>query len=82
MQHMVLSSPLTYDLVIVYLNGADCKESACNIEDLGSFNPWVREIPWRREWPTTLVFLPGESHGQRKLVGYSAWGCKELDTTE
>ena len=28
------------------------------------------------------VFLPGESHGQRSLVGYSPWGCKELDTTE
>ena len=28
------------------------------------------------------VFLPGESHGQRSLVGYSPWSCKELDTTE
>ena len=36
---------------------------------------------WRREWLTT-VFLPGESHGQRSLVGYNAWGCKGLDTTE
>ena len=31
---------------------------------------------------TTLVFLPGEFHGQRSLAGYSSWGCKELDTTE
>ena len=31
---------------------------------------------------STLVFLPGESHGQRSLVGYSPWGCKESDTTE
>ena len=30
----------------------------------------------------TPVFLPGESHGQRSLVGYSPWGCKESDTTE
>ena len=30
----------------------------------------------------TPVFLPGEFHGERSLVGYSAWGCKELDTTE
>ena len=30
----------------------------------------------------TPVFLPGEFHGQRSLVGYSPWGCKELDTTE
>ena len=30
----------------------------------------------------TLVFLPGESHGQRSLAGHSPWACKELDTTE
>ena len=46
------------------------------------FNAWVRKIPWRRAWQCTLVFLPGESQGQRSLVGYSPWGCKELDTTE
>ena len=33
------------------------------------FNPWVRKIPWRRTWQPTPVFLPGESHGQRSLVG-------------
>ena len=32
---------------------------------------WVGKIPWRRAWQPTLVFLPGESHGQRILVGYS-----------
>ena len=37
---------------------------------------------WRRAWQPTPVFLPGESHGQRNLVGYSPWGCKESDTTE
>ena len=31
---------------------------------------------------TAPVFLPGESHGQRSLAGYSPWGCKELDKTE
>ena len=41
------------------------------------FDPWVWKIPWRRAWQTTLVFLPRESHGQRSLVGYSPWGCKE-----
>ena len=40
------------------------------------------KVPWRRRWQPTPVFLPGESHGQRSLVGYSPWGCKELDTTE
>ena len=41
-----------------------------------------RKIPWRREWLPTPVFLPGESHGQRRLVGYSPEGCKESDTTD
>ena len=40
------------------------------------------EDPWRREWQPTLVFLPGELHGQRSLVGYSPWGHKESDMTE
>ena len=35
-----------------------------------------------RPWQPTPGFLPGESHGQRSLVGYSPWGCKESDTTE
>ena len=38
--------------------------------------------PWRRKWQSTPVFLPGESHGQRSLVGYSPWGRKESDMTE
>ena len=46
------------------------------------FDPWVRKSPWRREWLPIPVFLPGEFHGQRNLVGYSLWGRKELDTTE
>ena len=37
---------------------------------------------WRRKWQPTPMFLPGESHGQRSLVGYSPWGHKESDTTE
>jgi len=46
------------------------------------FNPWVKKIPWRRKWQSTPVFLPGKFHGQRSLVGYSPWGCKESDKTE
>ena len=41
------------------------------------FDSRVRKIPWRRKQPPTPVFLPGKSHGQRSLVGYSPWGCKE-----
>ena len=39
-----------------------------------SFDHWVRKIPWRRTWQPTLVFLSGESCGQRSLAGYSPWG--------
>ena len=38
------------------------------------FSPWVRKILWRRAWQPTPEFLPGESHGQRSLVGYSPLG--------
>ena len=41
-----------------------------------------REDPLEKGMATTLVFLPGEFHGQRILVGYSAWGRKKSDTTE
>ena len=48
------------------------------------FNPWVwiRKILWRRAWQPTPVFLPGESHGQRSLVGYGPYCHKELDMNE
>ena len=42
----------------------------------------IREDPRRRKWQSTLVLLPGKSHGQRSLVGYSPWGRKESDTIE
>ena len=57
------------------------KESACQCRRCRS-NPRVGKIPWRRKWQPTPVFLPGESHGQRSLVGYSTWGLKESDMTE
>ena len=60
------------------------KNSPANAGDIKRrrFNPWVRKIAWRRKWQPTPVFLPGESHGQRSLVAFSLWGCKELDMTE
>jgi len=45
------------------------------------FDPSVRKIPWRRAQQPTPVFLPGDSHGQRSLVGYSPW-VTESDMTE
>ena len=57
------------------------KESTCQCRKRG-FDPWVRKIPWGRKWQPTLVFLPGKSHRQKSLVGYSPWGPEESDTTD
>ena len=63
---------------------ANGKESACQCRGCKrwEFNSWIRKIPWRRAWQPTPVFLPGEPHGQRSLVGYSPQGHKELNMTE
>ena len=53
------------------------KESACQCRRHG-FNPWVGKITWRRKWQPTPGFLPGKSHGQRSLSGYSPWGDKRV----
>ena len=45
------------------------------------FDPWVRKIPWRREWQPTPVLLPGEIHGRKSLEGYSPWCHKKSDMT-
>ena len=51
-----------------------CRRRGCN--------PWVGKIPWRGTWQPTPVFLPGEPHGERSLVGRGPWGHTESDTTE
>ena len=43
------------------------------------FDPWVRKIPWRRTWPPALVFLLGESHGQRSLAGLQSTGSQRVE---
>ena len=65
-------------------SGASGKEPVCQCRrhKRHRFDPWVRNIPWRRKWQATPVCLPGEFHGQRSLVGYSPWGLKELDRTD
>ena len=55
------------------------KKSTCQCRRYG-FNPWVRKIPWRRKWQPTPVFLPGKSHGQRNLAGYSPQGSQKSQT--
>ena len=59
------------------------KESACQCRSLRrlGFDPQFGKIPWKRKWQPTPVLLPGKSHGQRSLVGYSHGVAKELDTT-
>ena len=42
------------------------------------FNPWVGKIPWRREWEPTSIFLPGEFHGHRSLVGLQLMGLQTV----
>ena len=55
-------------------HGSEGKESACQCRRPG-FDPWVRKIPWRREWlPSPVVFLPGEPHEQKSLVECGPWG--------
>ena len=59
------------------------KNPPANARDMRhGFDPCVRKMPWRRAWQPTPVLLPGESHGQRSLVGYSPWRLEELGTTE
>ena len=60
--------------------GSDGKASVCNAGDRGSIPG--SEDPLERKWQATLVFLPGKSHGQRSLIGYSPWGRKEWDMTK
>ena len=50
--------------------------------ELNMINIDTTNNAWRREWQSTPVFLPGESHGQRSLAGYNPQGCKESDVTE
>ena len=53
------------------------KELVCQCRRHG-FNPWVWKILWRKKWQPIPVFLPGKSHEQRSLGGYSSWGHKRV----
>ena len=76
---------LTYSRLNNGLPGGTSDKAAacqCRRPKRCRFSPWVRKIPWRRAWQPTLVFLPGESHGQRSLAGYCPQSCTESDITE
>ena len=62
-------------------------QAAETVENLPAMEEaWVRSLsqksPWRRKGQHTPIFLPGEFHGQKSLMGYSPRGCKESDTVE
>ena len=61
--------------------GLTGKESTCNAGGAED-DPLVGKIPWRMAMATIPVFLPGESRGQRSLMGYSPWCCKEVVRAE
>ena len=62
--------------------GSVGKETACNAGVPGLI-PGSGNIPWRKKWQPTPLFLLRKSHGQRSMVGcYSPWDRKESDTTE
>ena len=63
------------------LEGLDGKVSACNVGDPGSIPGLGRSPGEGNSNPLPYPCLE-KSHGQCNLVGYSPWGCTELDTTE
>ena len=64
-----------------FLGSSNGKESSCSAGAPGPISGLGRSIG-RKAWKPIPVFLPGESHGQRRLAGYSPWGHKESDMTE
>ena len=77
---LICTSPLS----LRFAGDTSSKELSCLCRGSKRWelDPWVKKIPWRRARQPTPVFLPGESHGQRSLLGYSPRGRKESDTTE
>ena len=65
----------------VFPGDANGKEFSCQCRRHG-YNPWVEKIPWSRKWQPISLFLPGKSHAQRSLAGYSPWDLKESDMTQ
>ena len=77
----LLFSPPSFIWESVLLTGfpgaSAVKNPACQCRR-GDSIPWVGKIPWRKKWEPTPVFLPGKSHGQRSLAGYSPCDCKRV----
>ena len=83
--HLIYACPINYIICTrTYVYEAFLVAQTRNLSAMQRlrFDLWVRKIPWRRKWLHISVLLPGEFHGQRSLVGYSPWSCKESDMTE
>ena len=77
---IVLNTLLCYTTDLGFPWWLSGKESACQCRrhKRCRFDPWVGNIPWRRKWQPSPLFLPGKSHGQRSLVVYSLWCGKRV----
>ena len=67
---------------VVRVSGGLNGEESASQHKRHRFNLWVGKILWRGKWQSTPVFLPGKSHGQKSLAGYSPWDQKESDMIE
>ena len=63
------------------LNHEEIKNLNRPVTSSETINNYFIALSWRKEWQSTPVFLPTESHGQRSLAGYRAWGRRASDTT-
>ena len=70
--HLVTEQQLLLQVTLVVKNASPMQVRVKRLK----FFPWIREVPWRSAWQPTVVFLPGESHEQRSLVGSNPWGCR------
>ena len=84
--HTKSTEKSTYVLIYIYVSytSSPMAQTVKNLPEMQEtqVHPWVGKIPWKRKWQPTRVFLPGESHGRRSLVGCSPQGPKEWDSTE
>ena len=71
----------THTHTLGFPGSSDGKEFACNAGDIDSV-PRSRRFPGEGNGNPLQYYCLENPHGQRSLVGYSSWGCKELDTTE
>ena len=78
---MILAEGLLYVAFIMlrWLSGKNPPAKTRNAGYAVLVHLWVGKISWRKRWQPTPVFLPRKSYGQRRLVGYSPWGCKKLE---